>query len=254
MKPTRLFTFGCSFTNYVWPTWADIIGSKYKLHYNLGSKGAGNYYVASKLYETHLNCNITKDDNVIIMLSSANRLDIYDENTGKFNLNGNIYNSEHIFGKKFVKKVWNDTHSIYNTWFCVKTIKTLLDTIGCRYKIVEAFGLLNADTGNILNTNDSIKNLLNDYENLVYTNQSLNRFAENYNPSTYKLSNGRLDGHPTIICNHDFVKKHISEFYDDKMYEVALKWESEMLYQIETANRFSDINFSKQYINTIRRL
>jgi hypothetical protein len=243
MKSTRLFTFGCSFTNYNWPTWADIIGTNYKNHYNLGHRGAGNYYIALKLYETHLNHTITKDDNVVIMLSSVNRLDIYDENMGKFNLNGNIYNSEHIFGKKFVREVWNDTHSIYNTWFCVKTIKSLLDSIGCQYKIVEAFGLLNTDTGNILNMNESIKNLLDDYKKSVYTNQNLNKFALKYNPSTYRLSNGDLDGHPTIMCNHDFVKEHISEFYDDKMYEIALKWESEIVSDI------METKFSKQYIN-----
>ena len=90
MVNKRLFTFGCSFTKYAWPTWADIIGTNYKTHYNLGHAGAGNYYVALKLYETHLKYNITSNDDVIIMLSSANRLDIYDERIDKFNLNGNL--------------------------------------------------------------------------------------------------------------------------------------------------------------------
>jgi hypothetical protein len=169
----RLFTFGCSFTKYFWPTWADIIGTNYETHYNLGHAGAGNYYIALKLYETHLKYNITKNDNVIIMLSSTNRFDIYDESIGKFNLNGNIYNSSHIFGEKFVNEVWNDTHSLYNTWFSVKSIKTLLDSIGCEYKIVEAFDLMNTDEGTMLNVTESIKELLDDYYKSVYTIENL---------------------------------------------------------------------------------
>ena len=89
----------------------------------------------------------------------------------------------------------------------------------------------------------SIKNLLDDYKQSVYTNQNLNKFALKYNPSTYTLVDGRLDGHPTIMCNHDFVKEHISEFYNHKMYEIALKWESEIVSDI------METKFSKQYIN-----
>ena len=229
MKKARLFTFGCSFTKYNWPTWADIIGSDYKIHHNLGHAGAGNYYISLKLYETHLKYNITKDDDVIIMLSSANRLDIYDEHTNNFNLSGNIYNSEHFFGEKFVKEVWNDTHSIYNTWFSVKTIKSILDRIGCMYKIVEAFGLLTTDEAKTLNTNKSIQHILDDYMESVYTIESLNNFSKSYNPNTYKLSNGNLDGHPTIKCHYDFVKNHIPEFYNYNMHNISIKWESEYL-------------------------
>jgi hypothetical protein len=229
MKKARLFTFGCSFTKYNWPTWADIIGSNYKTHHNLGNAGAGNYYISLKLYESHLKYNITKDDDVIIMLSSANRLDIYDEHINDFNLSGNIYNSEDFFGEKFVREVWNDTHSIYNTWFSVKTIKSILDRIGCMYKIVEAFGLLTTDEAKTLNTNKSIQHILDDYMKSVYTTQSLNNFSKSYNPNTYKLSNGNLDGHPTIKCHYDFVKNHIPEFYNDNMHNISVKWESEYL-------------------------
>lgn len=238
----RFFSFGCSFTKYAWPTWADIIGTNYKIHHNFGNRGAGNYYIASKLYETHLTYKIKKEDVVIVMLSSANRLDIYDENLGRFNLNGNIYNSENIFGKKFVNEVWNDTHSIWNTWFSVQTIKTLLESIGCRYKIIEAFGLLNTDFGVKLKITNSIENLIKDYTNCVYTTQNLYNFSKNYNPPSYKGLDGNWDGHPTIMCNHDFVKMHISEFYDNQMYEIAKKWESEI--QLDVHNS----NFSKQKI------
>ncbi len=245
MENKRLFTFGCSFTKYKWPTWADIIGTNYKEFHNLGHAGAGNYYIALKLYETHLKYNLTKDDDVIIMLSSANRLDIYDSRINKFNLNGNIYNSEHIFGKTFVRDVWNDIHSIYNTWFSVKTIESILNNIGCKYKIVEAFGLLNTDEGNMLNVDENILTLLDDYSKSVYTIEKLHKFSQTYNPSSYILLNGEQDGHPTIMCNHDFVKTHLSEFYHPQMQRISIKWESEI------GNDVLNSSFSSQKIKNI---
>lgn len=33
---TRLFTFGCSFTKFFWPTWADILGQEFDYYENWG--------------------------------------------------------------------------------------------------------------------------------------------------------------------------------------------------------------------------
>jgi hypothetical protein len=228
MENNRLFTFGCSFTKYKWPTWADIIGTNYKEFHNLGHAGAGNYYIGLKLYETHLEYNITSTDDVIIMLSSSNRFDIYNPTKQEFVFAGNVYNCEKEFGTKFVKDVWNDTHSIYNTWFMVKSIKTLLDSIGCRYKIVEAFDLTETDTGYYIPHIKNVKHLIEDYTNSVYVTEKLHNFARKYTPKSYNIPNIGLDGHPTIMCNHDFIKHHISEFYHPQMEIISKKWESEI--------------------------
>jgi len=47
----RLFTFGCSYTAYTWPTWADFVGTKFDFYQNWGRLGSGNTIIASKLYE-----------------------------------------------------------------------------------------------------------------------------------------------------------------------------------------------------------
>jgi len=66
----RLFTFGCSFTNYKWKTWADIIGTQFEEFQNWGKSGSGNFFISSSLYECHSINKITKDDVVLIMFSS----------------------------------------------------------------------------------------------------------------------------------------------------------------------------------------
>jgi hypothetical protein len=81
----RLFTFGCSFTNYAWPTWADIVGQDYDYYENWGYRGSNSALImmngddsARLSYNTiiqdrFIKCiqynNITTDDTVIIMWS-----------------------------------------------------------------------------------------------------------------------------------------------------------------------------------------
>lgn len=73
----RLFTFGCSFTRYLWPTWADIVSKNYTFFENWGMPGAGNMYIFNSLTESILRNNISSNDTVIVMWSSPARDDIY---------------------------------------------------------------------------------------------------------------------------------------------------------------------------------
>jgi hypothetical protein len=250
MTEKRLFTFGCSYTKYFWPSWANIIATGFDQHYNCAQTGAGNYYAAEKLYEMHLKKTITKNDVVLIMLSSFNRIDIYNPKYKAFNLSGNIYNSEHIYGEKFVREAWNDEHSIYNTWFMVKSMKALLDSIGCEYKILQAFDLLETDTREILKTDDNTTLLINDYKQNVYMVESLQNYTRNYTPQSYGFKDTEipyeLDGHPTIMCHHDFVKDHLSEYYHKDMLIIAETWELELP---DTKRECISYSFSKQKIN-----
>ena len=76
----RLFTFGCSFTNYRWPTWADIVSQDYDYYENWGQRGGGNKYIYFSLIECHQRNNITADDTVMIMWSSQAREDKFLDN------------------------------------------------------------------------------------------------------------------------------------------------------------------------------
>ena len=45
MKFKRAFVFGCSFTQYYWPTWADILGREFNKFENWGQCGGGNQFI-----------------------------------------------------------------------------------------------------------------------------------------------------------------------------------------------------------------
>ena len=78
----RIFAFGCSFTEYLWPTWADIIGRSFSQqhgyeYYNFGNSGSGNYYILNSLFWADKKYNFSTDDIIMIMWSSWNREDRY---------------------------------------------------------------------------------------------------------------------------------------------------------------------------------
>ena len=105
----RLFTFGCSFTAYEWPTWADILGRQFDYFENWGRPGAGNQFICNSIAECDARNNFTEDDTIIVMWSSMMREDRYVEDgwltPGNFGVNGEKFNEpgwpEYYYGKDF---------------------------------------------------------------------------------------------------------------------------------------------------------
>jgi hypothetical protein len=108
MKPfnqyKRLFVFGCSMTNYEWPTWADILSTEIQTYYNYGKSGGGNLFIANSLVEANITHKFDKDDLVMVMWSSVSREDRYKNG---WVTPGNIYTQDFI-EMDFVSK-WADT-------------------------------------------------------------------------------------------------------------------------------------------------
>lgn len=73
----RLFTFGCSYTYYAWPTWADIIAVDRNLDlHNFGIAGLGNVGINQRVLEADCKYNFTPDDQIMIMWTSWCREDM----------------------------------------------------------------------------------------------------------------------------------------------------------------------------------
>jgi len=69
----RLFVFGCSFSNHIWPTYADLISPNFKQYYNLGSGGAANQVIHHRLTQAASAYHITHGDYVILQWAGVER-------------------------------------------------------------------------------------------------------------------------------------------------------------------------------------
>lgn len=95
-KYNRFFVFGCSFTNYRWPTWADIIAKQIPTtkYINAGKSGAGQMYIVSQLNQAFNHYNIGEGDLVAIMWSTFFREDRYNVQQGGWRTPGNIFTQQ----------------------------------------------------------------------------------------------------------------------------------------------------------------
>ena len=241
----RLYTFGCSFTKYKWPTWADFIGSQFEIYENWGQPGAGNFFIATQVYECcQKNC-VGVDDTVLVMLSSTNRFDIINRNS-TFLTEGNIYSSLSL-PKEFVENIWSEEFGIYLTWFTANSIKKLLDGIGCKYKIMTAFDLTKLDDDSLIMNDILIKgriihtlhNLRTDFK----FEDNLNDFSKNMlneGHSYYKFFEcGGHDDHPSMSIHLEWIKKYLPEYYNKTMDNMLIEWSE----KIRPSAKITEKNF-----------
>lgn len=101
-KYKRFFAFGCSFTRYAYPTWADIISVEMPEaeYYNLGTSGSGNLLISNRIAQANCKFKFCETDLIMVMWSSAYREDRYIEDN--WLTAGNVY-TQTLYDKNFVK-------------------------------------------------------------------------------------------------------------------------------------------------------
>jgi len=253
----RLFTFGCSFTNYKWKTWADIIGTQFEEFQNWGKSGSGNFFISSSLYECHSINKITKDDVVLIMFSSIDRFDFINQNSD-FETEGSVYGEHHSLSKDFVLKKWSEEFGLYNSWFSITSAKQLLDSIGCEYQLMKSFNFNQIDGPREYekpNNSSQRVNICLDLINEMIVGESLVEFNVKKNQHYYfdDLPN-KVDGHPPISTYLDWVKQNMKKYYVEEMDLICENWEKSIpkkMIDIYKPNKKDFIDFSNSKIDII---
>lgn len=138
----RLFTFGCSFTAYKWPTWADLLGQEFEGYYNFGQSGGGNLFIACSIAEAHARYKITSDDTVMVMWTNVTREDRY--HTHSWITPGNIYSQE-TYSDEFVKKFITVKGCYVRDMAQIHLIKCFLEGTGCKFYFMSMVDLDNYD-------------------------------------------------------------------------------------------------------------
>lgn len=116
---SRLFTFGCSFTNFFWPTWADILGREFDEFENWGQWGAGNSFIAYSVVECAKRNKIQPTDTVIVMWSSVAREDFWKHGSWQTT--------------KYDELKFDPTGYLLRDLANIALVKALLETLGCTW-------------------------------------------------------------------------------------------------------------------------
>jgi len=138
--PRRLFTFGCSFTNYLWPTWADVLGTDYMLFNNWGWPGLGNRAIAERLAEAHTKFKLEPSDIVIVQWTSHLRNDWMHfrhpkDDYSNWRTAGSIFTEKNmkLYDKKWLDIFWDEKAYYIHTLNHILLAQSFLDGIGCEW-------------------------------------------------------------------------------------------------------------------------
>jgi hypothetical protein len=141
----RVFAFGCSFTQYLWPTWADVVGRSLGGTYqNWGLAGAGNVFIMNRFVECLTRHQIGADDVVLIMWSTAYREDRYIN--GRWNTHGNIYNQS-FYDDAFMR-YYDDRGALLKSFNAIVATNRLATQTGARTIFTSFLPIAEADEYN----------------------------------------------------------------------------------------------------------
>jgi len=129
----RIRTYGCSYTKYIYPTYADILGLDNEV-VNQGIPGGGNERIFYLLMKDIREKKLKKTDAVIVQWSGPHRFD-YLQRNNIWLAYGNIINPDN----KNARAIWHRIRSWYNpdyelekTYNYVNTTFEILKTYGCK--------------------------------------------------------------------------------------------------------------------------
>ncbi len=251
MGKERLFTFGCSTTNYYWPTWADIIGYD-KDYQNWGISGIGNVGIFLQLIEAGYKNNIGPNDTVIIMWTHLGREDRYVKD--QWIARGNPIRE---YGEDFIKKYYCEKGSLIKELGCIASAIHTLNDWGCNWKfltvadilgltvcngddyseindLVDALCWIKSDDENkeYLETKNIDSKVIETYKNVFrsMTQPSLVNFLLNKYNALVPVKLNYDDIHPTPLVYYEFVKLVLPEFViDDKCIKWINDWETKVV-------------------------
>lgn len=121
---SRLFTFGCSFTNYRWSTWADCLAPEFDYFENWGQSGAGNPYIFNSVMEADQRHRFGEGDTVIVCWSSFLRDDRYIDR--RWHTLGNMITCP-IYNPEYLKTHVDDRGYVIRDFALIKGVKALLE-------------------------------------------------------------------------------------------------------------------------------
>jgi len=136
----RLFTFGCSYTQYTYPTWAEFLGLEFEHFENWGLAGTGCKAIAERVAECHARNNFTKDDIVIVQWSTHLRHDFYTSapvlnRQENWKTMGSVFSYENrsLYDEKWLATFFMEAGYIMHCLNHMLMIQTMLESIGCTW-------------------------------------------------------------------------------------------------------------------------
>lgn len=137
----RLFVFGCSYTAYSWPGWADLLSMEFDMFENWGLAGIGNRGIAERIAECNVKHTFGPDDTVIVQWSTHLRNDFFHQEGTLTNrlpgwkTSGSIFNylNSPIYDDNWYKTFFDEEAYFMHTLNNITATQHLLESTGANW-------------------------------------------------------------------------------------------------------------------------
>jgi hypothetical protein len=202
-KYKRFFAFGCSFTSYIWPTWADLISKEMPdaEFYNLGKTGSGNLCISSRVAEANNRFKFTDTDLVMVMFSSYTREDRWVEY--EWMTRGNVYVNK-VYSSEWVRKFADERGYLIRDASLIDLTTRYLKSLTCDSKVMLSVPFkTNSDSPNhdSIAPNDILEVYKDTFDSMSPSLFELELFG--WTTDYKKFS----DGHPSPIKYYNYLEK-----------------------------------------------
>lgn len=184
--------YGCSFTKYNWPTYADILAADFNVSNN-GASGSGNEQIFAKILFDFRKGNLNKESVVICQWSGFNRFQYLLKNQTWIG-DGNIFLPQNQKLYKKIKSFYNLDYELEKTINYVIAVTHLLENSVRKFVFLSMDKLL-LDIG----IDTEFDNLQSKYKGYYSFTKNCNWFDSKF--YTYN------DYHPTVLQHLDLSEK-----------------------------------------------
>lgn len=218
----RLFTYGCSYTKWGYPTWADYIGVNFDEYYNRGKGGYCNTHCFDLMIQDCYTFKFNPETDVVLFgTTGVNRFTWFDGDL--WHHHGDLDNwldgGSKIKAKAFHQTMWNIHWACIRTGQAIINAKSLLSSLKIPHRIFEAVSwqhwLTNAEQ---INLNHYAQKKLRLAAHCLDPWPSIDTYVIPYKEGGYKerwypsVNGNFTDGHPPSYIYYDYVKEFLSDF------------------------------------------
>lgn len=221
----RLFAFGCSYTCYKWPTWADILSLNYDDYQNWARPGAGNHFIFYSLVEAINTQSISKEDTVVIMWTSTIREDTWRK--GDWELTGPVHlpASKERLGNTFINNCVDPYGYDVKTLPLMDAAYRLLKSLGCEFHFLTGVQLPPLKVDYVDPDIPATSAIVETYKEVLSVTQDCVKNVIGYSLPKIK------DQHPTPLQYFDYLDRLDLWNLTDSQREYAEYWDTKVLNQ-----------------------
>jgi len=214
-KYNRIFAFGCSFTNHIYPTYADVLAKECTnaTFFNMGKAGGGNNLICYRLVEANQRYKFNSEDLVVVMWTSSSRDDRFVDN--KWQCHGNVYNNDY-YDEDFISKYTDPNGYLIQSCAAITLGISFVKNLPSDSLILNGWPLFGNEVKEIFDLK-YLNDLKNAYNNLNELPISLYEYLfkdiRNTNNwylrgATYMHHDGTMvkDAHPNPLAGYEYLK------------------------------------------------